>query len=123
MSVRRRHAGARRRATAVAPRLERDADNVPAQVPIHQHIVAQAARTPNAVAIISDDASMTYRELDERSNQLAHHLRRIGVGSESLVGICLGRSAAMVVAMVAIHKAGGAYVPLDPTYRLSAFSS
>src|SRR5262249_9163086 len=57
-----------------------------------------------------------YRELNGRANQLAHHLRKMGVGPEELVGICLERSIEMVVGLLAILKAGGAYLPLDPTY-------
>ena len=59
---------------------------------------------------------LTYAELDQRSNQLAHHLQSLGVGSEVIVGICLERSPDMIVAMLAVLKAGGAYLPLDPAY-------
>jgi natural product biosynthesis luciferase-like monooxygenase protein len=77
---------------------------------------AQVQRTPDAVAVRQSGRSLTYRELDRRSNQLAHHLHRLGVGPEQLVGIYTMRSLAMVVAVLGVLKAGGAYVPLDPSY-------
>ncbi|WP_163869378.1 MupA/Atu3671 family FMN-dependent luciferase-like monooxygenase [Myxococcus eversor] len=83
---------------------------------IHAQFRAQAAKTPDAVAVVGDDAALTYAELDARSNALAWHLRTLGVGPEVRVGLCLERSAAMVVAMMGVLKAGGAYVPLDPDY-------
>ena len=83
---------------------------------IHQLFEAQVARTPDAVAAIFEAQELTYRELNGRANQLAHHLRALGVGPEILVGICVERSFAMVVGLLGILKAGGAYVPLDPTY-------
>ncbi|HEX8178801.1 MAG TPA: amino acid adenylation domain-containing protein [Pyrinomonadaceae bacterium] len=82
----------------------------------HDLFAAQAARTPDAVALSFAGAEVTYAELDARANQLAHHLRALGVGPEVLVGICLERSLEMVVAVLGVFKAGGAYVPLDPTY-------
>ena len=63
-----------------------------------------------------DEQSLTYRELDARSSQLAHRLRRFGVGPDVLVGLCVERSLEMVVGLLGILKAGGAYVPLDPEY-------
>jgi amino acid adenylation domain-containing protein len=89
---------------------------VPADRCIHELFEAQAARTPEAVAVRFEDASLTYRELNERANRLAHHLRRRGVGPEVRVGVCLERSLEMVVGILAVLKAGGAYVPLDPAY-------
>jgi len=115
---------------------------------IHQRVAAQAARTPNAIAVtLADDLAqeegrgtnyelritqhatrntqhatrqLTYQELNDRANQLAHYLQALGVGStlgaETLVGLCVERSLEMVVAILAILKAGGAYVPLDPAY-------
>jgi amino acid adenylation domain-containing protein len=83
---------------------------------IHQLFQAQAARTPDAVALLHERASLTYRELNERANRLAHHLVRRGVGPETRVGICLERGVEMVAAILAVLKAGGAYVPLDPAY-------
>ena len=77
---------------------------------------AQAERTPDAVAIVFEERQLTYRELNARANQLAHYLRKRGVGPEVLVGVYLERSIEMVVALLGILKAGGAYVPLDPTY-------
>src|SRR5262249_24876704 len=60
--------------------------------------------------------ALTYRELDERANQLAHALRRRGVGPEALVGVCMQRSLELIVALYGVLKAGGAYVPIDPEY-------
>jgi amino acid adenylation domain-containing protein len=76
----------------------------------------QVARTPDAVAVVFEDRQLTYRELNARSNQLARHLQKLGVGPDTLVGICVERSLEMVVGLVGILKAGGAYVPLDPEY-------
>ncbi|MCL4862866.1 MAG: amino acid adenylation domain-containing protein, partial [Caldilineaceae bacterium] len=87
---------------------------------LHQWVEEQVMRTPNAVAVTFEGQQLTYRELNERANQLAHHLQRLGVGgplgAETLVGICVERSLEMVVGLLGILKAGGAYVPLDPTY-------
>jgi amino acid adenylation domain-containing protein len=83
---------------------------------IHQLFEAQVAHTPDAVAVVFEEQEMTYRELNIRANQLAHHLQALGVGPETLVGICAERSIEMVVDLLGILKAGGAYVPLDPTY-------
>ena len=77
---------------------------------------AQVARTPDAVAVVCEDQSLTYVELDARANQLAHHLRALGVGPETVVGLCVERSPAMLVGLIGILKAGGAYLPLDPDY-------
>ena len=76
----------------------------------------QVARTPNEVAVVYEAATLSYRELNERANQLAHYLRGQGVGAETLVGVCMERSLGMVVGMLGVLKAGGAYVPLDPQY-------
>ena len=83
---------------------------------MHELFEAQAERTPEATALVFEDRKLTYRELNRQANQLAAHLRKLGVGPESLVGICLERSVEMVVGMLATLKAGGAYVPLDPAY-------
>jgi amino acid adenylation domain-containing protein len=77
---------------------------------------AQVERTPEAVAVIFEDQALSYRELNRRANQLAHHLKGLRVGPEVRVGICVERSFEMVVGLLGILKAGGAYVPLDPNY-------
>jgi amino acid adenylation domain-containing protein len=76
----------------------------------------QVGRTPDAVAVVSKEHLLTYRELDERSNRLARHLQSLDVKPDTLVGVCMGRSETLVVSLLAILKAGGAYVPLDPMY-------
>jgi amino acid adenylation domain-containing protein/FkbH-like protein len=83
---------------------------------IHQLFEQQVDRTPNAVAVIIDQEQVTYKDLNERANRLAHHLQSLGVCPETLVGICVARSVEMVVGLLGILKAGGAYVPLDPAY-------
>src|ERR1019366_3221247 len=83
---------------------------------VHQLFEAQAERTPDAVAIVFEAEQLTYGELNRRANQLAHHLRALGVGPEVLVAICLERSLEMVIALLGVLKAGGAYLPLDPAY-------
>lgn len=83
---------------------------------IHQRFEAQAAQTPDAIALTFQDTDLTYAELNEQANQLAHHLQKLGVEPEVLVGICLERSLEMMVAVLAVLKAGGGYVPLDPAY-------
>jgi amino acid adenylation domain-containing protein len=88
----------------------------PRDVCVQQLFEEQAARTPGALAVESAGEQLTYAELNERANQLAHYLRRCGVGPEVLVGICVKRSNAMLTGLLAILKAGGAFVPLDPSY-------
>jgi len=83
---------------------------------IHELFEDHAERSPDAIAVVFEDQQLTYRELNSRANQLARYLRRLGVGPESLVAICLDRSIEMVVGLLGILKAGGAYVPLDPSY-------
>ena len=83
---------------------------------IHQLFEEQVERTPEAVAVVFENQELTYRELNTRANQLAHHLKALGVGPEVLVGICMERSLEMVVGLLGILKAGGAHVPLDPSY-------
>lgn len=83
---------------------------------IHALFETQVERTPDTVAVIWEDHFLTCRALNQRANQLAHHLREMGVGPEVLVAICVARSAEMVVGLLGILKAGGAYVPLDLAY-------
>ncbi|NPC83010.1 non-ribosomal peptide synthase/polyketide synthase, partial [Pyxidicoccus fallax] len=83
---------------------------------VHERISAQAARTPDAVAAVSDSGSLTYAQLEARSDLLASHLRQLGVRPGTLVALCMERSLELPVALLAILKAGGAYVPLDPAY-------
>ena len=79
-----------------------------------QRFEQQVARTPDAVALSCGARQLTYCQLNARANQLAHALRRRGVGPETLVGVALSRSPEMVVALLAVWKAGGAYVPISP---------
>src|SRR5947209_5575181 len=92
----------------------------PRDASVPQLVAAQAVATPDAVALVVQSHAarsvLTYRELDSRANQVAHHLRALGVGPDILVGLCLERSAALVVGALGIMRAGGAYVPLDPAY-------
>ena len=81
---------------------------------LHELIAEQAARTPDAPALLFQDQILSYGELERRANRLAHHLRAHGVGPDVVVGLCAERSPEMVVALLAILKAGGAYLPLDP---------
>lgn len=83
---------------------------------INECFEAQAAMTPEAIAVVAGSERLTYRELSIRSNRLANRLRAMGVGSDVLAGICLDRSAEMVIALLAVLKAGGAYIPLDPRF-------
>jgi amino acid adenylation domain-containing protein len=83
---------------------------------LHELFEAQVERSPSAVALQFESQELTYAELNERANRLAHYLRELGVGPESLVGICMERAPEMIVALFAVLKAGGAYVPLDPAY-------
>ncbi|MET0621448.1 MAG: amino acid adenylation domain-containing protein [Pyrinomonadaceae bacterium] len=83
---------------------------------VHQLFEQQAARNPQAEAVVFGETRLTYGELNARANQLAHYLRERGAGPETRVGICMGRSAEMVVAVLGVLKAGAAYIPLDPSY-------
>ncbi len=92
---------------------------------MHQRFEKQVEQTPDAVALIFDPPTvwgesgshhLTYRELDRRANQLAQHLKKLGIGPDVLTGICMERSLDLVISLLAILKAGGAYVPLDPAY-------
>jgi amino acid adenylation domain-containing protein len=86
---------------------------------LHQLFAAQAARVPDQVALIAPDARLTYRELDERADRLAHRLRALGLRPERLAGVLMDRTADLIVTLLAVHKAGGAYAPLDPSYPKS----
>ncbi|HTH43245.1 MAG TPA: AMP-binding protein, partial [Terracidiphilus sp.] len=79
----------------------------------HELFEQQVTRDPDAVALIGGEKNLTYGELNRRSNQVAHYLRKRGVGPDVLVGVCLRRSPEMVVALLGVWKSGGAYVPLD----------
>ncbi|MFN8596438.1 MAG: amino acid adenylation domain-containing protein, partial [Anaerolineae bacterium] len=93
-----------------APQIDRPA-------PFIQHqFEAQADRTPDAVALVLDRQQLTYREVNGRVNQLAHHLQQLGVKPNAPIGLCVERSLDMIVGLLGILKAGGAYVPLDPAY-------
>ena len=81
---------------------------------IHQLFEEQVERTPDAVAVVFEDQQLTYHEINARANRLAHYLRKRGVNLETLVAVCMERSAEMVVAILGILKAGGAYVPIEP---------
>jgi amino acid adenylation domain-containing protein len=83
---------------------------------------AQAAATPQAIAVQANGHAWSYAELNSRANQIAHYLRALGVGPETLVGVCLDRSVEMLAALLGILKAGGAYVPLDPTFPADRLS-
>src|SRR5271166_4410362 len=82
----------------------------------HELCEPWAASNPGNLAIVGQDGHLTYDELNRRANQLAHYLRRLGVGPETLVAICLDRSVEMIVAILGVLKSGGAYLPLDPSY-------
>ncbi|MEE8525380.1 MAG: amino acid adenylation domain-containing protein [Thermoanaerobaculia bacterium] len=99
-----------------------EADRKRSRIPIHRLFEAQVERTPNRVALLCGDETLSYRELNARANRLAHHLRQRTSGSrvagppETLIGVCLQRSPEMVIALLAVLKAGAAYVPMDPAY-------
>ncbi len=88
----------------------------PEDLCVHQLFETRVEKTPHHIAVTFDGIELTYQELNRRANQLAHYLRRQGVGPDTLVGICVDRSLEMVVGLLGILKAGGAYLPLDPTY-------
>jgi amino acid adenylation domain-containing protein len=92
------------------------ARDYPKNKTISQLFETQVDKTPEGVALIYDRKELTYQGLNEKSNQLAHYLRRQGVKTETLIGICCERSIEMIVGILGIIKAGGAYVPMDPTY-------
>jgi aspartate racemase len=86
------------------------------EICIHQLFESQVAQTPDAIAVIAMDEKLTYCELNSRANQLAHYLQSQGVGTETMVAICVERSADMLIAMLGVLKAGGTYIPLNPDY-------
>ncbi|MFL6332079.1 MAG: amino acid adenylation domain-containing protein [Pyrinomonadaceae bacterium] len=98
------------------------ATDYPRGAAVHELFERQAALTPEADAVEFGEGRLSYGELNERANRLARHLRRLGVGAGALVGLCVERSAEMVVGMLAVLKAGGAYLPLDPSYPLERLS-
>lgn len=83
---------------------------------LHTLIENQTKKTPDNIAVISEDKQLTYDELNRLSNQLANHLRKLGAGTDDLVGLCVERSTDMVVGILGILKAGSAYIPIDPEY-------
>jgi amino acid adenylation domain-containing protein len=89
---------------------------------VHELFEQQVAKTPDAVAVVFEDASMSYAELNRRANQLAHYLRELGVKPDERVAICVERGFETIMAALAVLKAGGAYVPLDPTYPADRLS-
>ncbi|NEU74383.1 amino acid adenylation domain-containing protein [Hassallia byssoidea VB512170] len=88
----------------------------------HQLFEAIVAESPNAIALVFEHQQLTYRELNNRANQLAHYLQQLGVVPDVLVGICVERSLEMIIGLLAILKAGGAYLPLDPSLPQSRFN-
>ena len=89
---------------------------------LHQLFETQASRTPEAGAIVCEEDQLTYRELNGRANQLAHHLQNLGVGPEVFVGLFMEPSVELVVCVLGILKAGGACVPLEPDYPFERIS-
>jgi non-ribosomal peptide synthetase component F len=92
------------------------ARDYPTETCLHELIEAQVKRTPDAVALIFENEALTYRELNGRANQLAHCLRKVGVGPDTVVGVFAERSVEMVAGLLATIKAGGAYLPIDPNW-------
>jgi amino acid adenylation domain-containing protein len=102
--------------------LNRTNKEYPSGKSVHQLIEEQVERTPEQVALVSAGQQLSYRELNVRANQLAHHLRSLGVGPEVFVAVYMDRSVEMVIALLAVLKAGGAYVPLDTMYPYERLS-
>ncbi|HWN68802.1 MAG TPA: amino acid adenylation domain-containing protein, partial [Haliangium sp.] len=92
------------------------AADYPREARLHDLVAAQAQARPDAVAVMAGAASLTYRELDERASQLAHHLQSLGVGPDTMVGVYIDRGVDMVVALLGTLKSGAAYLPLDPSF-------
>lgn len=91
-------------------------ENLPEVSSWTQLFEKQAAQTPNALAVVCGNQQMTYKELDESSNKVAHYLKSCGVGAESIVGVYIDRSVNMLVGLIGVQKAGAAYLPMDPIY-------
>ena len=106
-------AAEQRQIVSVFNRTER---SYPQEKCVHQLFQEQVERTPKRTALVFENQHLNYEELNQRANQLAHHLRKRGIGPEVRVGICMERSLDLVVTLLAILKAGGVYVPLDPDY-------
>ena len=94
----------------------RTAARFPAESSLPALFEARAERAPDAVALADGAETWTYRDLDRRANRLARRLRKLGVGPEARVGLCLERSCELVLAILGVLKAGGAYVPIDPAH-------
>src|SRR3989454_2982757 len=95
----------------------------PQDVCVHEFFETQVRQTPHAVAVCCDQQSLTYCELNEQANRLAHYLQKRGIGPATLVGIYIQRSLAMMVALLAVQKTGAAYVPIDPAYPADRIGS
>jgi amino acid adenylation domain-containing protein len=108
-----------REALAAISRTERP---YPTDLSLHQLIEAQVDRTPDAIAVVDDKVRLSYSELDQRANRLAHALQELGAGPGRRVGICLERGAELLVAALAVMKSGAAYVPLDPAFPAERLS-
>src|SRR4051812_8748493 len=109
---------------ALLARLRREQGDMPSLSGqrAHRLVELQARRTPGVVAVRCGGRELTYGELNERANRLAHHLRARGVGPDVLVGLCCERTPEMVVGLLGVLKAGGAYVPIDPSYPAERLS-
>ncbi len=102
--------------TRILYEFNRPATGLSTETRVHQLFEEQSSRTPDALALVFGPETLTYRELNERANQLAHQLLSLGVGAESVVALLLERSTEMLISVLAVLKAGGAYLPLDPGY-------
>ncbi|GLZ28518.1 hypothetical protein Lesp02_07080 [Lentzea sp. NBRC 105346] len=97
--------------------VERNASDVPVEIrPLAELFTAQAVRTPDLIAVECEDDRLTYAEFERRTNRFAHHLRSLGVGPDTTVGLRMPRGVDMIVGLVGVLKAGGAYVPVDPEH-------